>query len=378
MTRKERLMATLRGEPVDRPAVCFYELDGYAQDETNPEVFNIFQDPSWKMLLDLVREKSDRIVTYHIPFVRPVSELDKRTKRTTYYDERGRIHEETEIHLDSCVLHKHTCREQDIDTLWILEDLIKDEEELEAWLELPEEEIGVPDYRGFHAAEAALGDSGIVMLDTGDAVCVLADLLGMENFMIFAMTEQELMERALDKIHRQIKAQVSRIAEDQPGHLWRICGPEYACAPYLPPHLYKRFVLDYDKELVEIIHKNHSYVRIHQHGRQKDILDYTVATGCDGIDPIEPIPHGDISLLDVRKKYGKNLVLFGNIEIADIENLPQEEFREVVKQAIADGTYGEGRGFVLMPTACPLGRHLSENTYRNYKIMIELAEQAVK
>jgi len=29
MTRRERLMATLRGEPVDRPPVSFYEISSF-------------------------------------------------------------------------------------------------------------------------------------------------------------------------------------------------------------------------------------------------------------------------------------------------------------------------------------------------------------
>lgn len=114
---------------------------------------------------------------------------------------------------------------------------------------------------------------------------------------------------------------------------------------------------------------------IHQHGRQKDVLQYTLKTGCDGIDPIEPIPHGDISLLDVRKNYGKDLVLFGNLEIRDIEQLSPEEFEPLIEKAIEEGTFGEGKGFVLMPSACPLGRILSENTLNNYKKIIEVIER---
>ncbi len=375
MTRRERLMATLRGEPVDRPAVCFYELDGITQDETNPDPFHIYNHPSWKPLLTLVREKTDRIVMCNIPFVHAPSALDKRTRITRYYDAAGSRHEETEILLDTCTLHTHTRRDLDVDTVWTLEDLIKDEAELEAWIRLPEEEIGIPDCRQALQTEKILGDTGIIMLETGDAICELASLLGMENFMIFAMTETDLFERALNKIQRKLVRQVELIAGMLPGRLWRIYGPEYVCAPYLPPALYEKYVLGYDRELVALIHKYNGYARMHQHGRQRDILDYTAATGCDGIDPIEPAPHGDISLLEVRERYGKDLVLFGNLEIRDIEQLPQDAFEKIVECAIQEGTCGEGRGFVLMPTACPIGRELAENTLHNYQKIIEVIQR---
>jgi hypothetical protein len=96
--------------------------------------------------------------------------------------------------------------------------------------------------------------------------------------------------------------------------------------------------------------------------------------GADATDPIEPPPHGDVELKYLREKYGKDLVLFGNIEVSDIESMPEDRFRAIVKQAIADGTSGEGRGFVLMPTAAPYGRTISDLTFRNYQILVEEIE----
>lgn len=375
MTRKERLLATMRGEKVDRPSVCFNDINAYTQNEYDPDPFNIYNHPSWKPLLELTRTRTDRLVIHGVPFIAPPTYLDKRKHITTYYDEQGSRHVETQIHLDDRTLHSHTRRDMALDTLWTLEHLLKDEDDLEAWLALPDEETGIPDYRFLHTAEKALGDSGLVLLSIGDAINSLAGLLGMENFMIIAMTEPELTIRALNKFHRQIADKISIVSRDNPGCMWRIYGPEYATVPYLPPALYKKYVADYDRELVDIIHRYHGFVRIHQHGNQKDILDYTVETGCDAIDPIEPIPHGDISLLDVRKKYGHQLVLFGNIEVTDLENLPEPEFKKVVERSVEEGTHGEGRGFVLMPSACPLGRELTQRAYNNYLTMVETIEK---
>jgi hypothetical protein len=127
--------------------------------------------------------------------------------------------------------------------------------------------------------------------------------------------------------------------------------------------------------MVKQIKKYGGFVRIHAHGCVKNVLDSIINMGADAIDPIEPPPKGDADLKYLRGKYGKQLVLFGNIEIADIENMPCDMFRRVVKQTLADGTYGEGRGFVLMPSAAPYGRNISERTLRNYQIMVEEVER---
>ena len=68
MNARERLTATLKGDPVDRPAISFYELDGFSQDPANNDPMNIFSHPSWKPLLDLAHEKTDCIYNCGLPF----------------------------------------------------------------------------------------------------------------------------------------------------------------------------------------------------------------------------------------------------------------------------------------------------------------------
>ena len=41
----------------------------------------------------------------------------------------------------------------------------------------------------------------------------------------------------------------------------------------------------------------------------------------------------------LQKQYGDKLVLFGNIEVVDIENLPPDRFRKLVKKAISEGKF---------------------------------------
>ncbi|NQV33163.1 MAG: hypothetical protein HQ515_10740 [Phycisphaeraceae bacterium] len=62
MTRRERLLATIRSESVDRPSVLFYELNGLDENPHDSDLFNIYTDPSWHPLIELTREKTDRIV----------------------------------------------------------------------------------------------------------------------------------------------------------------------------------------------------------------------------------------------------------------------------------------------------------------------------
>ena len=400
MNRRERLMATVRGEAVDRPGVCFYEINGLDEDPTNPDPFNIYNDPSWKPLLDLARQKSDRIVIRNVPLAgtppdpmaargdptvtgdvplldAPPDLLAERTATEAWTDARGNRFRRTTFRLDDRTLTRLTRRDPDINTVWMIEHPLKDVGDFEAYLALPEPPPGgQPETQRVLETEATLGDSGIVIIDTPDPLCPVADLFDMATYTVIALTEPELMHRALERQARRLLPHVEAVAAALPGRLWRIYGPEYASPPYLPPRLFHEYVTRYVTPMVDVIHRHGGYARIHSHGRLKDILDHIAATGCDGLDPIEPPPQGDVSLGAVRRRYGRQWVLFGNLEVSDIERLPTDAFAHKVATALREGTAGPGRGFVLMPGAAPYGRCLSDLALRNYETMVDLAEHA--
>jgi hypothetical protein len=267
-----------------------------------------------------------------------------------------------------------TQRERDINTVWTVEHLLKDTADVEAYLSLPDDVFAERiDTSPLAAAEAALGDRGIVMVDTEDPLCAAAALLSLEDYTVLAFTEPELFHRLLEKMARRIQPRTAEISRRFPGRLWRIYGPEYASEPYLPPRLFEQYVVRYVTPMIEAIHAHGGYARVHCHGRIKNILDLIAGMGADAIDPIEPPPQGDMHLREARERHGRQLVLFGNLEIADIELLPTPQFAEKVKRALDEGTAGPGRGFVLLPSASPYGRTISPLTLRNYEVMVELA-----
>jgi len=387
MSRRERLMATLCGKPVDRPAVNFYEVGGFRIDPSDPDEFNIYNDPSWQPLLRLAEEQTD-LIRMRSP-VRPRShELDilpcRPDARNTLdeffnideYVEDGYSFKRTTLKIGNKTMTELTRRSPEADTLWTVEHLLKNPEDLKAYLELPDEIFAEDvDVSGLVEEDRELGDRGIIMVDTEDPICAAASLFSMEDFTVIALTEQKLFHRLLEKLSVHIQARTEKTAKAFPGHLWRIYGPEYATEPYLPPELFKEYVVRYTGPMVEAIAEYGGFARIHCHGRIRAVLDYFVEMGAAAIDPIEPPPHGDVELEYVRRKYGKELVLFGNLEMADIENSEPGDFEKVVEKALIDGTSGEGKGFVLMPSSAPNGRNITPRIMANYETMVRLASK---
>ena len=387
MTRRERLMATLRGQLVDRPAVNFYEIGGFAVNPSDPDPFNVYNDPSWQPLLQLAEEQTDLIrmrspVKARSHEVCPradTSGLDHGRKeffKIEKYIEKGHRFTRTTLKVAGRTMTELSRRDPDIDTVWTLEHLLKNLDDLRAYLSLPDEVFTEEVHIGNLLKEdEELAEQGIVMIDTEDPICAAASLFGMENFTIIALTEQRIFHSLLEKLSRHIYAKTEKTAKAFSGHLWRIYGPEYATEPYLPPHLFKEYVVRYTGPMVQTIQKYDGFARIHCHGRLQAVLDYIVEMGADAIDPVEPPPQGDVELEYVRSKYGRDLVLFGNIEIADIENTEPGQFEKIVEKALIDGTGGKGRGFVLMPSSAPNGRTITPKVMENYETMVRLASK---
>ncbi|MEN6576771.1 MAG: uroporphyrinogen decarboxylase family protein [Phycisphaerales bacterium] len=386
MTRRERLMAILRGDPVDRPAVNFYEVGGFAVDPSDPDEFNVYNDPSWRPLLQLAEERSDLIRMRSAVRSRswdPYRTLSRQAENDEFRD-LVQFHKYVEgewhctrvtIRAGGRTLSSTTRRDAQVDTVWTTEHLLKSVEDLDAYLQLPAgffaEQI---DVAPLVEEDARIGDRGIVMVDTEDPICAAASLFDMGDFLTVAMTEPKRFHGLLEKLAPSLYARTEQVSRDFPGHLWRVYGAEYAAEPFLPPCLFREYVARYTEPMVRAIKKHGGFARIHCHGRIRAVLDAICEMGADAIDPIEPPPHGDVALDFVRRVYGERLVLFGNIELSDIESMEPAEFKRLVEQTLLDGTRGQGRGFVLMPSASPNARQVTARTTKNYETMVRLVE----
>ena len=405
MTRRERLMATLRGESVDRPAVSFYEIGGWKLDPDDvDDPFNVYSGPGWRELIQLAEEETDLIRMMH-PTRTPTPDncRDEFFTTETYFSGSGRSptvpvvarsgdrpqrNEEPlpgESHFTRTTLtvaNRTMTRtmsalsrlDPDVATTWAIEHLLKDADDARAYLQLPDEVFAYDcDLAPLFAEDAAVVDAGIVMVDVADPICAVAGMFSMADYTVLAFTEPALFHQLLEQQARHIYPLVERVAREFPGHLWRVVGSEYASEPMLPPRLYEEYVVRYTKPMVDTIQKYGGFARIHSHGKLKRILPHIAAIGPAGLDPVEPPPQGDMHLIDVRREIGAETVLFGNIEASEIELLSQDAFEVRVRQTLEEGTSGEGRGFVLMPSSCPYGRTISPQVMANYETMVRLA-----
>jgi len=373
MTGKERLTAALNKKPVDRLALNFYEIGGFDVECDYVDPFNIYNSDSWRELIAFTEQNTDLIRMRTPEKIAGNPLYDQYFKSKVRIVNGSRITTQT-LKIGSKEFISVSRRDPDVDTIWNTKHLLKDAADIRTFLELPDD-IFDAEYSvdNLFLEELHTGDKGLVMVDTEDPLATAAQLFNFEDFTILALTEQSLFHKLLEKISVTLYKKTEFTAKNFPGRLWRIYGPEYASEPYLPPNLFKEYVQKYTGPMVKIIQASGGKVRLHSHGRLRNILDMICEMGVDAIDPIEPPPQGDVDLEYLISNYGKVLTMFGNLEIADIENMPPKEFEKIARASIETGR--NAPGFVLMPSASPYGRVVSENTLTNYRNLLQFVQE---
>jgi len=359
MTGRERLLATLRREATDRVPISTYELTtfgpwGWPKDE-----------PSYQALMREVTERTEALPLWSAGLSPDPDPLP--TTRTTWQEGEYTVTREV-LHTpkgDITTVSKHT---PTVKTTWTTEHLCKTEEDIHRYLSIPFHPTPV-DASGFAPLDAEVGERGVVLCDTGDAIGYVAPLFEFGEFTVMVMTEPELIRELCDRAHERIMHSLRGMLEAGCGPLYRIWGPEYCTPPYLPPSAFKEFVVPYVSEMVSLIHRYGCYARIHSHGNIARVLDLIVETDADAIDPVEPPPDGDITLGDVKARYGDDLILFGSMELKYLEQEAPADIDARVREMMAEAK--TGGGYVLMPTAAPINIPLSPQTHDNYLAFIE-------
>ncbi|MCX7887710.1 MAG: uroporphyrinogen decarboxylase family protein, partial [Verrucomicrobiae bacterium] len=372
MTPRQRLLAVLNGKIPDRVPINTYEMAGF----DSRDWYN--QQPSYRSLMEFIRTHTDCITNWN---PRPPTDRYTCQERFLCSDYQVEITEQTETlqnqqqritricHTPKGDLRSVIIRSPNIYTTWQVEHWCKNIADVDKALSVPYQPAFY-DATELPRVLAELGDNGIVMASIGDPAYLAADLMSFQDFLLwvydhtdhFARTVEIIAERVMENLRRQLDCCVV--------DLYRIVGAEYFTPPYLPPTMFRRFVVPHLRQMINLIHSRGAKVRIHCHGKIAQVLDMILDTGCDAIDPCEPPPDGDIELNEAKRRcQAHGVSIWGNMELRRLEHdTPQQiraEVHRIMQQAKAGG------GFVLMPTASPINVPLSPKTEANYRAFIE-------
>jgi len=181
---------------------------------------------------------------------------------------------------------------------------------------------------------------------------------------------KKLMERLSDLQIRIARAAVERGADC----IWLANDYAFNQGTFIKPELLWEFDFQYEKKIVEEVHKLGVPCVLHACGRQTAMLDMIVELGVDALHAIQPTAGNDIRA--IKKRYGSRLSLIGNVDISRL--LPfgaPWEIDQAVKDLIVD-VGGDG-GYILttcngimedVPVENAITMHLACEKYGHYPL----------
>lgn len=384
MTSRERLMTVLQHKIPDRVPVSTYDMTGWhfdprdkrpsenpLQDYCKKHIFGSYMSgwwneaPSYTSLMEHVREHADCLYMTDVETVNQYAadhtHIEQKIKGDSTYTYITLVTPKGDL--------TQTFRvDKGVHTAWQIEHKIKDENDIEKFMSIPFHPLPV-NADHIKQQDEYIGDKGILLIDVMDPIYEVFDMFDFGEFMVWAMMEGDVITKMLDKVFEQQYHFLEDMLKKGVGPLFRFSGAEACTPPFLPNHLFEKYVVHYDKRLIRLIHDYGQYARVHSHGRVKTILPNLLDMEVDAIDPLEAPPSGDVELREAKEICGDKICLFGNIQLKDLEFLPAKQMRELMKKCVLEGK--PGGNFVALPTATPLNEPLSERTEENFRIFID-------
>lgn len=256
------------------------------------------------------------------------------------------------------------------DTEWTVEQLLKNEEDINNLLSIPFEpftDLNIDEYKYF---EEIIGSNGIVLNRISDAASIPYDLLSPEDYYMFLIDNEMLINRFTEKIAFRVYSYLEKLIAKGVDK-FVIAGSERLGGGLTNPKYFDNLVFNYDKELVRLVHRSGGIAQIHIHGRVKNYLEKIISMGFDCIEPLEQPPGGDIFLMESRKVVGNRICIFGNMDDLQFLNFATE--KEVIirtLQSILDA--GINGRYILGGTSSSL---FTEQIAKAFLIISKVAKE---
>ncbi len=323
MSPRERILAALRGQPVDR--IPFVPLiDTYSLLEMPDEVQRAMQSGAnegyWQGILAAVREIGCDIMLRHVyvtksaggaphlngfgqfkPPVYTSSRMEGSTLIETLETSVGTLSGSwgfTEVH--GWIPHPIRHLVNNLDELKIFAYAVE-----HLAREKPE-----PDFENFYKAEQALGQAGLAT--TSFLNTPLMDLIetcwGLENTYYLLHDYPREVEAVLDGLHEVQRKTVEGIAES-PASV--VIEYENTSSTLLSPTIFRRYCLPILNEYADIFKSAGKIFLVHMCGKLKAFQSDLASAHFDGIADISPLPTGNFTLDEAAAALPGKIVIGG-------------------------------------------------------------------
>lgn len=172
-------------------------------------------------------------------------------------------------------------------------------------------------------------------------------LMGLTNFCMALYEDPELIEELLDRIGRSLVAICERIVTHEKLGIYRF-GDDlgFTQGTMISPEAIRRYIMPWQKKVVDVVHKNGKKFLLHSCGRLNDIMDDLI--GYVGIDAKHSYEDKGTPVTEAKKLWGDRIAILGGLDVdflcrAD-EKAIYDRTMETLKICSAGGGYAAGSG----------------------------------
>lgn len=225
-----------------------------------------------------------------------------------------------------------------------------------------------PDLAPYRQEREEFGRRGLYMLDLGDPLGPIYNLMRVEDFAIATLTDYDIVIEFVDEMQRRVLDTYRYFLDNDIADCYFIVGCEFAGPPLISPAKFGEMSERYVKSICDLIRSYGKISIVHYHGFLKAVLPNFKNIGMDALHTIEAPPVGNCTLREAREALGDRTALIGNVQYDDLTRLPAGEIERQVREAAAE--IGDGR-LILSPTAGPYENTPNETLICNYLAFID-------
>lgn len=249
--------------------------------------------------------------------------------------------------------------EKDLDLLLKYEDYI-----------IPQKE----NFSRYYELKKKLGENGVIYVNLPEYIDFLGENILETEFAMLSLGALDKMEYLIKKVKNEYENFLKYILENIVDNDYLIVlfyGPEFGLPPLVRPEVFNR-LYTYDQSLIDLVHSYGGLVHMHCHGKVKNYIKKFKESGADILNPVEPLPMGDITVGEALKMAEGKMAIQGGMELGDIEAML--DTKQVERKTLAllqEAKEIKTPGFLLSLTAEPVKNNLDKKTLENYLTFIE-------
>ncbi len=326
MNSRERLLAALRRQPVDRvpwaPLFDHYFTSSLPADQP----------------LDVpgaLRAVGADILERHVPAMRTLHRDVVMTER----QDGNEILRTIETPLG--VLHER--RLVTPVTTFIAEPLIKSVTDFGPYRYWVEHTEYVPDYEAFLAEDARIGADGLATVSGPQSPVqfLIGEDMGVERFTYALYDYPAELSALVEAMHEKYK-EAYRLLARSPALV--VIGYEDVSTSTASPAIYQRFTLRYLDDYADIVHAEGKLYLTHMCGLLKGVASLIARGRMDGIDSVTPPTTGNMPVDEARAAW-PDKVIIGGLEPKSLAMLHVDEVRAYTRDVLCRAAPGDG--FIL-------------------------------